>query len=150
MSPGSPRRSHTMRSGLLISSSLQRKVPTRNFRCRINRFSMGRCRRNLTPPKQRSRAPNSRWIPRDWRRQHDGRADSGATRERELGIIADDNSCACRRLCHRCRIGRRRSGVAGALRDVVHCRERNHARWNVLAEWFSDHQGWRVRGYCFR
>ena len=59
-------------------------------------------------------------------------------------------SCACRRLRHRCRIGRRRPGVAGAIGDVVHCRERDHAGRHVFAERLSDHQGWRVRRYRFR
>jgi multidrug resistance efflux pump len=43
---------------------------------------------------------------RDWRRQHVGRAASGATRQRQLGIVADRRSCAGRRLCHCCRIDR--------------------------------------------
>src|SRR5216684_881646 len=84
---------------------------------------------------------------RDRWRQHNRRADSGATRERGLGIIADDDSRTGGRLRNARGSDRRRPGAADALRDVVHCRERDYARRNVLAEWFSDHQGRRFRRY---
>src|SRR5260221_5098851 len=58
-------------------------------------------------------------------RQYDGRAAWGAARYRGRDFVAARGSRARRWLCHRCRIGRWRSGVAGALSDVVHCRERD-------------------------
>ena len=44
---------------------------------------------------------------------------------------------------------RRRPGAAGALGDVVHCRERDHTGWHVFAEWLSDHQGGRAVDIVF-
>jgi hypothetical protein len=64
---------------------------------------------------------------RDRRHQHYGRANSGATRERKMGIVADVHSRIGRRLCHRRGLDCQRPGVEGALGDVLHCREGDRA-----------------------
>lgn len=57
---------------------------------------------------------------RERRHQHYGRANSGATRERKMGIVADVHSRAGRRLCHICCTHCRRSCPPGTLNDVVY------------------------------
>jgi hypothetical protein len=118
--------------------------PARNFRRRINKSSTRRCRRSSAPPRPRSRAKTRTGF-RDRRRQHHGRAASGAARQRKMGIVPDGRSRARQWVCHRRRIDHRRSGAAGTLGDVVHCREGDHAGRHVFAERLSGHQGRRGR-----
>ena len=79
-----------------------------------------RCWRNSTPPRRRNKAPSSRWTG-DPRRQHYRRADPGSARKCQLGIVTDDNTRACRRLCDSVTlsVGDRALQAQGAMSFIV-------------------------------
>ena len=81
------------------------------------------CRRRL-----RSKAPNSRWIPRSAASIPPSRSSRRNSITRS-GNCRRPRSCARRRLRYRGHIDGRRPGAAGAFGNVVHCRERDHAGW---------------------